>query len=678
MTDQTMQNPYIVQGPVRQERLFFGQDTLFAWIRSNLEAVTGRHWMALFGPPRSGKSSIFHQVANGRLGEFVLPVLVDVSELQLESPALFYRSLAETAVGALRHQGISLPEPDPAGYVDRARHTFDQKLLQPILEGREEFKLLFLFDNVEAILPAIDGGILPPDILENLALLLRKYEAIFALFAVAQEADLALRQALSFLHEADQQTVQTLSLKAATALIRQPISYTVVQDVAHYIYELTEGYPFTLQLFGYALYERQAKLNLRTITVADVVAVRREVQERLPQPEEPTETAVSMRLPVYELHGTDMLHRTGNPRPVPGGRLRQLWLLLPLLAIVAAVALWLAGSAQPSQVAAEVPDDEPTLAVTAIVPDLVVASTGTPVPTETAVPPSATPTAVLPDTPTPENTVTPTPTPIPTRIVREIDGMPMMYVPAGAFLMGSSAEDAWAGDDERPQHGVRLDAFYIDKYEVSVSQYAAFLNELGSYLQACSRRDCTLPRERIGYTNYLIEETADDGSSRFYAMEGFEDYPANHISWYGAVAYCEYVGGRLPTEAEWEYAARGTDGRLYPWGSDPPNAFVAVYMSQSYDDLKPVDALPDGASPFGALSMAGSMWEWTADWYDATYYDRSPTFNPTGPSTGLTKTARGGAWPNNNEADRIRAANRLALDPTFISATVGFRCVQLP
>ncbi len=673
MTEQTTQNPYIIRGPVRQERLFFGQDALFAWMRSNLEAVTGRPWMVLFGPPRSGKSSILWQVVNGRLGEQVLPILVDVAQLQMESPASFYRSLAETAVAALRHQGINLPDPVSADYVDRARHAFTQQFLQPVVALRQERKLLFLFDNVEAILPAIDGGGVMPDILHNLALLLREYDFVFALFVLAQQADQALRQALSFLHEADLQAVQPLSLSAATALIRQPVSFTVVQDVAEYIYKLTGGHPLALQLYGHALFARQAAQNLRTITIADVVGVRRMVQEQLP-PDLLVDTAVATGLPAYELQGAAMMRRVGNPRPRRNRRL--LWALLPLVLVVAVLLLWLDGATDPPGAEASLP--EPTLPVTAIVRNLAPAPTDTPAPTETAVPPSPTSTPIPTETPLPEATTTPTATALPTRILREMDGMPMVYVPGGVFPMGSTEQDVMAGEDELPQHTVRLDAFYIDRYEVSVSQYAAFLNALGGYLDACSRRDCTLPRERIGYTNYLMEELTAAGTPRFLAMAGFEDYPANHISWYGAAAYCEYVGGRLPTEAEWEYAARGTDGRIYPWGNDPPNAFVAVYMSQSYDNLKPVDALPDGASPFGALNMAGSMWEWTADWYDATYYSRSPTFNPEGPSTGLTKTARGGAWPNNNQADRIRAANRLALDPTFISATVGFRCVQSP
>jgi formylglycine-generating enzyme required for sulfatase activity len=254
----------------------------------------------------------------------------------------------------------------------------------------------------------------------------------------------------------------------------------------------------------------------------------------------------------------------------------------------------------------------------------------------------------------------------------------MLLIPAGTFLMGSGDNDFPAGPDERPQHEVTLDAFYIDQYEVSVEQFAALLNRLGHYQGTCDGFDCGLPRHVAGYSSYLLEEDLGDGTVQYYALTGFADYPINHVSWYGASFYCQAMGGRLPTEAEWEYAARGTDGRIYPWGNEPPNKEKAVYQSESYDDLLPVDALPRGASPFGVYGMAGSMWEWVADWYDENFYAESVAENPTGPEMGLTKGIRGGAWPANNQKDRIRATNRSSLDPTFFSSTVGFRCVYEP
>jgi formylglycine-generating enzyme required for sulfatase activity len=254
--------------------------------------------------------------------------------------------------------------------------------------------------------------------------------------------------------------------------------------------------------------------------------------------------------------------------------------------------------------------------------------------------------------------------------------MPMRLIPGGAFMMGSLDEDFTAAPDERPQHEVKLDPFYLDTYEVSVAQYVAFLNRLGNYRDTCYENDCVHPRFEAGYTSYLLEEDQGDGTLIYMPLTGFATYPINHVSWYGAKAYCEAVGARLPSEAEWEYAARSDDGRTYPWGNEPPDETKAVFNSDSYENIKPVGALPDGKSPFGIYGMAGSLWEWTNDWYDENYYSESPVDNPTGPETGLMKIIRGGAWPNNNLADRIRSANRSNFTADFISATVGFRCAR--
>jgi formylglycine-generating enzyme required for sulfatase activity len=256
--------------------------------------------------------------------------------------------------------------------------------------------------------------------------------------------------------------------------------------------------------------------------------------------------------------------------------------------------------------------------------------------------------------------------------------MPMVLIHAGSFVMGSTSDDPLAVLDERPAHEVNLSQYYIDLYEVDVEQFATFVNRLGTYVRACDGVDCAAPRSLAGYTSYLVQQDLGDGTVQYFPVTGFAKYPINHVSWYGAAAYCRSVGARFPTEAEWEYAARGSDGRRYPWGNGAPDARLAVFMSNDFSNLKPVDALPAGASPFGLLGMAGSVWEWTADWYNESYYAESPADNPTGPETGFNRVIRGGAWPFNNEADRIRSANRSSLAPDFISATVGFRCASTP
>jgi formylglycine-generating enzyme required for sulfatase activity len=264
--------------------------------------------------------------------------------------------------------------------------------------------------------------------------------------------------------------------------------------------------------------------------------------------------------------------------------------------------------------------------------------------------------------------------------MREQDGMVMVLIPAGTFIMGAAENDFISAPDERPRHEVRLSQFYMDKYEVNVEQYAAFLNRLGSYERACESVDCAWPKELAGYTSYLVRQDLGDGTVQYFPTTGFANYPINHVSWHGAKIYCESVGARLPTEAEWEYAARGTDDRIYPWGNiqPEPGGDRAIFQSESYDDLMPVDALPNGASPFGIFGMAGSLWEWTADWYRETWYAESNISNPTGPEMGFARVIRGGAWPFNNQSDRIRATNRSSLTPDFISSAVGFRCVRDP
>jgi formylglycine-generating enzyme required for sulfatase activity len=249
----------------------------------------------------------------------------------------------------------------------------------------------------------------------------------------------------------------------------------------------------------------------------------------------------------------------------------------------------------------------------------------------------------------------------------------MLVIPGGSFVMGAPDTDPSAGFDETPEHEVTVDTFYMDKFEVTVAQYAAFLTTLGTYEEACQETDCAWPRSLIGYTSYLLEIGEGDAQT-YEAMAGFENYPINHVSWYGADSYCQAMGARLPTEAEWEYAARGSDGRIYPWGNEPPDQTRAVYFSTSYTDLKPVDALPDGASPFGIYGLAGSMWEWVSDWYGPNYYGESPAENPQGPEDGEGKVVRGGAWPNNNQEDRIRSANRNWREIIFFSPDLGFRC----
>jgi formylglycine-generating enzyme required for sulfatase activity len=251
---------------------------------------------------------------------------------------------------------------------------------------------------------------------------------------------------------------------------------------------------------------------------------------------------------------------------------------------------------------------------------------------------------------------------------RASDGVEMMLVPAGEFLMGSTDTDPKAGDDEMPQHIVYLDAFWIDRTEVTNTRYVQFLNTLGEHAGACGGHDCVETQFEDKYSHILLQ------GGRYAVENGFEEHPATQVSWYGAQAYCTWAGARLPTEAEWEKAARGVDGRLYPWGNQAPDCDKAQYGDCGGATV-PVGSRLAGASPYRVLDMAGNVWEWVADWYDPAYYDASPARNPQGPDAGERKVFRGGSW--GYLPTFIRAGDRARNRPTYAGFNVGFRCAAL-
>jgi len=233
---------------------------------------------------------------------------------------------------------------------------------------------------------------------------------------------------------------------------------------------------------------------------------------------------------------------------------------------------------------------------------------------------------------------------------------PMVLVPAGDFTMGSNEGD----DHEKPEHKVFLNAYYIDVHEVTVEQYAKFL-----------------------------EFTSIFPPGKWTTMDEppHQKRPVVNVDWADANNYCKWAGKRLPTEAEWEKAARGTDGRIYPWGNDPPNQLRANYGKDKWDNhnaLVPVGQLKDGKSPYGVYDLAGNVWEWVSDWYDPEYYSTSPSRNPLGPKIGKYKVMRGGSW--DLAAENLRSSRRdfnipATTDydsPAFRNFNSGFRCAKTP
>jgi formylglycine-generating enzyme required for sulfatase activity len=227
--------------------------------------------------------------------------------------------------------------------------------------------------------------------------------------------------------------------------------------------------------------------------------------------------------------------------------------------------------------------------------------------------------------------------------VRPADGAVMVYVPGGTFPMGSAESDAEAVPEERPQHMVTLDGFWIDQAEVTNAQFLRFLNEQGNSGVQGSKM-IVLDQ---GYTR--ISQEGD----RFVTTEPALDVPVVMVTWHGAASYCEWAVGRLPTEAEWEYAARGPEGNLYPWGNVPPDCDLANYGDCSRVLVR-VGSRPAGASWCGALDLAGNVWEWVNDWFGP--YSGLPQENPVGPASGDVPVLRGGGW--HSPRWEIRAAYR--------------------
>lgn len=242
--------------------------------------------------------------------------------------------------------------------------------------------------------------------------------------------------------------------------------------------------------------------------------------------------------------------------------------------------------------------------------------------------------------------------------IRGKDGAPMILIPAGPFLMGSND----GLPNERPEHTVTLKAYYIDQYEITAGRYQKFVES----------------------ANRNLPPTWDDE-----AAQAMGDLPAVGMSWTDAAAYCKWAGRRLPTEAEWEKAARGTDGRRFPWGHMQPFVDIANYnrgmwvseaitlvpVNSGLEGMSVRHGLKEGGkSPYGLFHMAGNAAEWVADWYDREYYQKSPDVNPAGPATGDKRVIRGGSWADLPTG--LRVTSRVSAEPDYEDRTIGFRCAM--
>ncbi len=224
----------------------------------------------------------------------------------------------------------------------------------------------------------------------------------------------------------------------------------------------------------------------------------------------------------------------------------------------------------------------------------------------------------------------------------------MVYVPDGYFIMGS---DDSLIMEEKPAHQVYTKGFFIDKYEVSNRDYEIFLYETGH----------PIPK-------YWYDERFND-----------PDYPVVGVSWDDAVAYALWAKKRLPTEAEWEKAARGTKGVALPWGNNPEKIYLPIYLNihgvkDNFEYTSPVDHFILGISPFKAFNMVGNVWEWCQDWFDPQYYKHGPEINPVGPKSGIYKVLRGGSWVN--KIYNVSTTKRIRNYPKVKLNIYGFRCAK--
>jgi len=329
-----------------------------------------------------------------------------------------------------------------------------------------------------------------------------------------------------------------------------------------------------------------------------------------------------------------------RPLKQPHKRVVGFWNRLALglasAGLVVFAGLWIAGKAYSS------PAEDPVTNMT------------TPTMTSTEIVPTGTVTLTLSPVATATTTPLPTATPYPD-VIRDKKNVEMILIPSGNFVMGSDKGYV----DEQPPHTVYLDAYYIDKYEVTNGLY-----ELCVLMNICTRP--------IDYSSYQ--------RLSYYGNPLFAKYPVVNVTYEMARAYCEdWRGGRLPTEAEWEKAARGTDASTYPWGEEIRCEY-ANYRDKNCErvrDTAPVTSFTQGVSDYGLYNMSGNVWEWVKDWYSPAYYLRSPAENPTGPEravVGIYYVKRGGSFQKGSEL--ATTTNREQNDPTNYGSDLGFRCVK--
>jgi len=243
----------------------------------------------------------------------------------------------------------------------------------------------------------------------------------------------------------------------------------------------------------------------------------------------------------------------------------------------------------------------------------------------------------------------------------------MVSVSGGTFVMGCTSEQSICEDDETPVHSVTVDDFEISKYEITNQQYAEFMNEIGANSDGSYQGT-----EYLGMDDSDCQISYSNG--HFHAESGKANYPVIEVTWHGAKAFCEHHGGRLPTEAEWEFAARGGNSATATEYAGSNNIDEVAWYSDNSSETQLVGT--KAPNELGLYDMSGNVWEWCNDWYGSEYYNNSPQDNPQGPSSGSGRVYRGGGWLN--DARYCRVANRSSWSPSYSFNHLGFRLVFVP
>lgn len=246
-------------------------------------------------------------------------------------------------------------------------------------------------------------------------------------------------------------------------------------------------------------------------------------------------------------------------------------------------------------------------------------------------------------------------------------GYVLLLIRSGRAIIGSSDNDSFGLDDEKPQFSVILPGFYLGKTCITNDQYVAFLNDIAPPSETFRKwididsRACHIRKHDRGY----------------HSIDQYKNHPMACVSWYGAIAFCEWAGLRLPSELEWEYAARGPQGWTFPWGNQWDHRKCQWSKYPDHSKTCDVTAHPSAQSPFGLLNMVGNVWEWTSDLYQKEVYNRYTTGDIAPPSIGISRVIRGGPWPLSVEVPGFRCALRNYFPPLPLSGEGGSRLLQL-